>query len=132
MTLKTPQRLTTQIFKSGCQGLAAGFYDCPLESVHQHLDRPIAIILIKHRDFLQPQGGQRLADQSGFVVAASADVEGIAIERIDSAQINIMTSPPARNFLNSSHVNAKSLRDNKGEPVFEMHADNAVAQQPSA
>ena len=59
-------------------------------------------------------------------------MEGIAVERIGSAQINIMTSPLARNFLNSSYVNPESLRDNNGEPVFEMHADDAVAQQPSA
>jgi anaerobic selenocysteine-containing dehydrogenase len=31
-----------------------------------------------------------------------------------------MISPPARNFLNSSFVNVKSLRDIEGEPVLEM------------
>jgi anaerobic selenocysteine-containing dehydrogenase len=36
-----------------------------------------------------------------------------------------MISPPARNFLNSSFVNVKSLRDIEGEPVLEMHADDA-------
>ncbi len=33
-----------------------------------------------------------------------------------------MISPPARNFLNSSFVNVKSLRDIEGEPLLEMHA----------
>jgi anaerobic selenocysteine-containing dehydrogenase len=36
-----------------------------------------------------------------------------------------MISPPARNFLNSSFVNVKSLRDIEGEPIVEIHADDA-------
>jgi len=36
-----------------------------------------------------------------------------------------MISPPARNFLNSSFVNVQSLRAIEGEPVLEMHADDA-------
>jgi hypothetical protein len=31
-----------------------------------------------------------------------------------------MISPPARNFLNSSFVNVKSLRDIEGEPLLEI------------
>ena len=38
-----------------------------------------------------------------------------------------MISPPARNFLNSSFVNVKSLRDIEGEPLVEMHADDAAS-----
>ncbi len=37
-----------------------------------------------------------------------------------------MISPPARNFLNSTFVNVKSLRDMEGEPVLEIHADDAA------
>jgi anaerobic selenocysteine-containing dehydrogenase len=37
-----------------------------------------------------------------------------------------MISPPARNFLNSSFVNVKSLRDIEGEPVLEIHPHDAV------
>jgi anaerobic selenocysteine-containing dehydrogenase len=36
-----------------------------------------------------------------------------------------MISPPARNFLNSTFVNLKSLRDIEGEPLLEMHPDDA-------
>jgi anaerobic selenocysteine-containing dehydrogenase len=36
-----------------------------------------------------------------------------------------MISPPARNFLNSSFVNLKSLRDIEGEPLLEMHEVDA-------
>jgi anaerobic selenocysteine-containing dehydrogenase len=39
-----------------------------------------------------------------------------------------MISPPARNFLNSSFVNVKSLRDIEGEPLLEMHGDDAAAR----
>jgi anaerobic selenocysteine-containing dehydrogenase len=39
-----------------------------------------------------------------------------------------MISPPARNFLNSSFVNVKSLRDIEGEPILEIHADDAHAR----
>ncbi len=39
-----------------------------------------------------------------------------------------MISPPARNFLNSSFVNVKSLRDTEGEPIIEMHAEDAQAR----
>jgi anaerobic selenocysteine-containing dehydrogenase len=36
-----------------------------------------------------------------------------------------MISPPARNFLNSSFVNVKSLRSIEGEPVVEIHEADA-------
>ncbi|NDY92380.1 molybdopterin-containing oxidoreductase family protein [Ideonella livida] len=39
-----------------------------------------------------------------------------------------MISPPARNFLNSTFVNVKSLRDIEGEPLVEMHAEDAAAR----
>ena len=39
-----------------------------------------------------------------------------------------MISPPARNFLNSSFVNVKSLRDIEGEPLLEMHGIDAAAR----
>jgi anaerobic selenocysteine-containing dehydrogenase len=37
-----------------------------------------------------------------------------------------MISPPARNFLNSSFVNVKSLRDIEGEPLVEIHPADAA------
>lgn len=39
-----------------------------------------------------------------------------------------MISPPARNFLNSTFVNVTSLRSIEGEPLLEMHADDASAR----
>jgi anaerobic selenocysteine-containing dehydrogenase len=37
-----------------------------------------------------------------------------------------MISPPARNFLNSSFVNVRILRDIEGEPLLEIHASDAA------
>lgn len=37
-----------------------------------------------------------------------------------------MISPPARNFLNSTFVNVKSLRDTEGEPHLDMHPADAA------
>jgi anaerobic selenocysteine-containing dehydrogenase len=39
-----------------------------------------------------------------------------------------MISPPARNFLNSSFVNVKSLRDIEGEPLLEICEADAQAR----
>jgi anaerobic selenocysteine-containing dehydrogenase len=39
-----------------------------------------------------------------------------------------MISPPARNFLNSTFVNLQSLRDIEGEPLLELHAQDADAR----
>ncbi len=39
-----------------------------------------------------------------------------------------MISPPARNFLNSTFVNVKSLRDIEGEPLLEISAADAAAR----
>ena len=39
-----------------------------------------------------------------------------------------MISPPARNFLNSTFVNVRSLRAIEGEPLLEIHPDDARAR----
>ncbi len=39
-----------------------------------------------------------------------------------------MISPPARHFLNSSFVNVQSLRAIEGEPLLEIHPDDAAAR----
>ncbi len=39
-----------------------------------------------------------------------------------------LISPPARNFLNSTFVNVKSLRDTEGEPRLEIHPQDAAAR----
>jgi anaerobic selenocysteine-containing dehydrogenase len=100
--------------------LDKGFASAPLP------DAPFAL-----GKFPTPSGkceffSQRLADtgQDGlpdhvpnYEVAKTGDTYPLA-----------MISPPARNFLNSSFVNVKSLRDIEGEPLLEMHADDATAR----
>lgn len=75
------------------------------------------------------QGGFRTPN--GRAQAAGADF----VPNYESAQTSpelavryplAMISPPARNFLNSSFVNVKSLRDIEGEPIIEMHIGDAV------
>jgi len=39
-----------------------------------------------------------------------------------------MISPPARHFLNSTFVNVKSLRSIEGEPLLEIHPDDAASR----
>jgi anaerobic selenocysteine-containing dehydrogenase len=39
-----------------------------------------------------------------------------------------MISPPARHFLNSTFVNVASLRAIEGEPLLEIHPDDALAR----
>ena len=39
-----------------------------------------------------------------------------------------MISPPARNFLNSTFVNVQSLRDAEGQPLLEIHPEDAAAR----
>jgi anaerobic selenocysteine-containing dehydrogenase len=39
-----------------------------------------------------------------------------------------MISPPARNFLNSSFVNVKSLRGTEGEPHLDIHPDDSASR----
>ncbi|MGK2897875.1 MAG: molybdopterin dinucleotide binding domain-containing protein [Burkholderiaceae bacterium] len=45
--------------------------------------------------------------------------------RLGASLLDRTISPPARNFLNSSFVNVKSLRDIEGEPVVEIHEADA-------
>ncbi len=69
---------------------------------------------------------QRLADQGLDGLPdhlPNAELAGTS-ERYPLAMI----SPPARNFLNSSFVNVKSLRDIEGEPLLEIHPLDAKAR----
>ncbi len=67
---------------------------------------------------LQDTGQDGLPDHvPNFEVAASGDRFPLA-----------MISPPARNFLNSTFVNVKSLRDIEGQPLLEIHAADAAVR----
>ncbi|MBB4845833.1 anaerobic selenocysteine-containing dehydrogenase [Paucibacter oligotrophus] len=70
---------------------------------------------------------------NGRVQAAGADYVANYESRASNPDLArryplAMISPPARNFLNSSFVNVKSLRDIEGEPLVEVHAEDAAAR----
>jgi len=82
--------------------------------------------------------------EGGFPTAdgrAHFDVPGLGIAQFvapyESVQSNpelaqryplAMITPPARHFLNSSFVNVTSLRSIEGEPLLEIHPDDAAAR----
>ena len=71
---------------------------------------------------LQAQGLDGLPDHvPNYEVAGDSATSPLA-QRYPLAMI----SPPARNFLNSSFVNLKSLRDIEGEPLLEIHPLDAA------
>ena len=90
---------------------------------------PIADAPFAHGGFKTPSGkaracapGVALPDHVPNRECRSTDAE--LAQRYPLAMI----SPPARNFLNSTFVNVKSLRDIEAEPVLEMHASDATAR----
>ena len=82
-----------------------------------------------HGGFLTPSG-KALADAPGLGVPDYVpNYESAASAPVLAARYPLaMISPPARNFLNSTFVNVQSLRDIEGEPLLEMHADDAAAR----
>ncbi|MDB6002125.1 MAG: molybdopterin oxidoreductase [Rhizobacter sp.] len=96
---------------------------------HGWVKLSIAEAPFAHGNFLTPNGRCRM-DVPGWGVAdyqpnyESAVSSPELAERFPLAMI----SPPARNFLNSTFVNVKSLRDIEAEPLVEMHAGDAFAR----
>ena len=120
--------LTDPCFSDSDEQLAAQAFtaDIDLATLREQGWQPLPI-----PDAPFAQGGFRTPN--GRAQAAGADY----VPNYESAQASpelaarfplAMISPPARNFLNSSFVNVKSLRDIEGEPIIEMHADDAAAR----
>ncbi|MDN3922428.1 molybdopterin-containing oxidoreductase family protein [Roseateles violae] len=130
----------TQIFRelaAACGFDDAAFADSDEQLARQAFNRDIDF------DALRAQGWQSLplaeapfaeggfATPNGRANAAGADYVPNYESRQSSPELArryplAMISPPARNFLNSSFVNVKSLRDIEGEPLLEIHADDAA------
>ena len=74
--------------------------------------------------------GKALADAPGLGVPDHVPNHESAASAPELAQRYplAMISPPARNFLNSTFVNLKSLRDIEGQPLLEIHADDAAVR----
>ncbi|MGM9483473.1 molybdopterin-containing oxidoreductase family protein [Roseateles sp. NT4] len=136
-------KTNTQIFRelAAAMGLTdPAFSDSDEELAAQAFTADIDMALLREQGW-QPlpipeapfaQGGFRTPN--GRAQAGGADF----VPNYESVQTSpelaaryplAMISPPARNFLNSSFVNVKSLRDIESEPIIEMHADDAAARQ---
>jgi anaerobic selenocysteine-containing dehydrogenase len=74
--------------------------------------------------------GKALADPPGLGVADHVpNYESLQSSPELAARYPLaMISPPARNFLNSSFVNVASLRASEGEPLLEVHPQDAAAR----
>jgi anaerobic selenocysteine-containing dehydrogenase len=70
-------------------------------------------------------GGKCLIDSPLYGVPDHLPNHEAPDDRADQRFPLAMISPPARNFLNSTFVNVRSLRDIEGEPIVEMHAADA-------
>jgi anaerobic selenocysteine-containing dehydrogenase len=133
-------RPNTQIFRE--LAAAMGFTDTAFADTDEQLARQA---FSKDIDFdaLSEQGWQSLPVKeapfaeggfptpSGRADARGADYLPNYESRTSTPELAArfplaMISPPARNFLNSSFVNVKSLRDIEAEPIVEIHADDAA------
>jgi anaerobic selenocysteine-containing dehydrogenase len=91
---------------------AQGGFDTPSGKVEFFSARAQALGLDPLPDYIAPQEDTRSAAAIRYPLA--------------------MISPPARNFLNSSFVNVKSLRASEGEPWLDIHPDDAAARRVTA
>ena len=133
-------RPNTQIFRD--LAAACGFTESCFADTDEQLARQAFTVDIDF-DALRAQGWQSLPmveapfalgqfwTPNGRAQAGGADYVANYESRRSSPELAAryplaMISPPARNFLNSSFVNVKSLRDIEGEPLVEIHANDAA------
>jgi len=120
--------LTDPCFADSDEDLAAQAFtadiDMGLLREQGWLPLPIAEAPFARGGFRTPNGRAQAAGADYLPNYESAQSSPELAERYPLAMI----SPPARNFLNSSFVNVKSLRDIEGEPLIEMHADDAASR----
>jgi anaerobic selenocysteine-containing dehydrogenase len=92
----------------GVARFAEGGFDTPSGKVEFYSARALALGLDPLPDYIAPREDTRSAAALRFPLA--------------------MVSPPARNFLNSSFVNVRSLRAAEGEPWLDIHPLDAAAR----
>ena len=93
---------------TGTARFAAGGFDTPSGKV----------------EFISARAKDLGVDELPDFVAPLEDTRSAAAQRYPLAMI----SPPARNFLNSSFVNVRSLRAAEGEPWLDIHPADALAR----
>ena len=129
---ETDEQLAAQAFRRS--GATANFdWERLKQAGWQRLDVPQPYAPFAQGGFPTPSGrcefrSQALADAGldplpGYVPPHEG-ADSAAAARYPLAII----SPPARNFLNSTFVNVKSLRDTEGEPTLQIHPQDAAAR----
>ncbi len=126
-------QLAAQAFKAD-DTRAVGFdWDALKQKGWQKLNMPQAPFA--HGGFMTPSGkcefysAQMAADGLDPLPAYVAPYESVASNPELAARYPLaMISPPARNFLNSTFVNVKSLRQAEAEPHLDIHPDDSAAR----
>lgn len=123
---------TEPCFADSDEALARGAYkpesvsfDALLE--HGWAQLPVAEAPFADGGFPTPSG-KALADAPGLGVPDHVPNHESALSTPELARRFplAMISPPARHFLNSTFVNVQSLRSIEGEPLLEIHPDDAA------
>ncbi|MRW94865.1 molybdopterin-dependent oxidoreductase [Duganella sp. FT80W] len=126
-------QLAAQAFNAN-DARAVGFdWDALKQKGWQKLNMPQAPFA--HGGFMTPSGkcefysAQMEKDGLDPLPAYVAPYESVASNPELAARYPLaMISPPARNFLNSTFVNVKSLRSSEAEPHLDIHPDDGAAR----
>ena len=99
----------------------------------QRLDRPATYAPFANGGFKTKSGKCEIHSESLAALGMDPVPSYIPAHEVADAALATryplaMISPPARNFLNSTFVNVKSLRDLDGEPHIEIHPQDAAAR----
>jgi anaerobic selenocysteine-containing dehydrogenase len=103
------------------------------QSGWQRLDVPLPYTPFAQGGFATPSGrcefhSQRLAELGLDPVPNYVPPHEGSASALAARYPLAIISPPARNFLNSTFVNVKSLRDVEGEPTLQIHPADASAR----
>jgi anaerobic selenocysteine-containing dehydrogenase len=129
---ETDDELATQAFVR--EGATASFdWERLKRDGWQRLDVPQPYAPFAHGGFPTPSGrcefrSQALADAGLDPMPGYVPPHESADSPLAARFPLAMISPPARNFLNSTFVNVRSLRDTEGEPTLQIHPGDAAAR----
>jgi len=115
--------------ESLCRSAIGDAKDFEQLQAHGFVSLPVPDVPFAQGGFPTPSGrceffSQRLVDQG--LDGLPDHVPNHEVPQTEGRYPLAMISPPARNFLNSTFVNVKSLRDIEAEPVLEMHPQDAA------
>jgi anaerobic selenocysteine-containing dehydrogenase len=99
----------------------------------QRLDRPKVYAPFANGGFPTKSGKCEIYSERVAALGLDPVPDYVAPQEVADAALAkryplAMISPPARNYLNSTFVNVRSLRDAEGEPHLEIHPHDAAAR----